>query len=174
MAITRNDPTGEKRKHIFWVVNLAEGFQGEATEQQHQTDGGADSAGHGSSSPALGRWLCQNPACPGLCRLIPDISFAFHITHLASAAQERAPGSIFPPGDRGSWDLLVGWGPQFSICRRNETERFFLLPNSRTCRDTHGVSAREEKQNWVSRYTGFQLYLGTTITWEALPTACSK
>lgn len=111
---------------FFGVINLAEGFQGEVTEQQYQADGGPDSAVHGSSSPpALGRQQCQNPACPGLCQPTSDISFAFHVTHLASAAQEKALGPILPAGDRGSWDLLVRWGPQFSICRRNEMVRFF-------------------------------------------------
>jgi len=56
----RNDPTGEKRKYIFCVVNLTEGLQGEVTQQQHQAEGAADSAGHSSSSPpVLGREQCQ-------------------------------------------------------------------------------------------------------------------
>lgn len=165
MAITRNDPTVEKRKHNFWVVNLAEGFQGEVTEQQHQADGGADSAGHGSSSPpALGRRHCQP---------ISDTSFAFHFAALAPAAQDGALDPVPPAADVGGWDLLLRRGPQFSICGRNEMAGFFL-PNWRTHRDARGVSVREEKQNGVSRYTGFQLCLGTAVPWEALPTACSK
>lgn len=119
-------------------------------------------------------WQTAVPkTCPGLCQPISDISFALHITHLACAAQDRALGPVLPAG-KGQSGLLGKMRTPVQHLQTQWNGEVFFLPNLRTCWDTCGVSVREEKQNWVSHYTGFQLYLGTTITWEALPTACSK